>query len=107
MPNPMRPWTIRALALIDEGVTHRDELIELCTPFVPQGKAYRMRETERVRQRARFVSISGRTHAVAERLPIEVHRVGARIVISQTLRGLVTNGTLVRDGDHFRRAVKS
>jgi hypothetical protein len=109
MPYPMRPWTLRALALIDEGVTRRDELIELCTPFVPQGHAYRIREIERQRsqRRHRAVARTDRTHAVSERMSTEIHRVGARIVISNMLRGLVQNGTLTRDGDHFRRSVRS
>lgn len=108
MGMPLRPWTVRALALIDEGVTDREELVEMLTPHVPQGHAFRHRESERLRQieRHRPVSITGRNHRPQTLHPTEIHRIGARHVIVQMLRGLVANGTLIRDGTSYRRPVR-
>lgn len=98
----MRPWTVRILELIDAGITHREDIVEQTLPFVPLGHAHRTRERQRLnahrRPRLTDVRLTPRPKTLAE-----VHRVGARQVIGETLQTLVRHGHLVRDGDHLRR----
>jgi hypothetical protein len=102
MPTPMRPWTRRILDLIDAGVTDREEIIRLTTPFVPQGHAYRVRESTNERQRRRSSSSSEPRRLNVT--PSEMHRIGARGAIRASLANQLRDGYLIRDGDQFRRA---
>lgn len=99
---PLRPWTLRLLALIDQGVTAREELIRLVTPVVPIGHAYRVRVRTNERQKARKPET--RTVRRREPHPKEAHRIGARQVIQKTLANLCRDQTLVLDHGHYRRA---
>lgn len=104
MPPLPRPWTERILALIDAGVTERSEIIRRTVAFVPQGHAYRMRETTNQRLRERR-AINGHTPVARESChsASELHRIGATAVIGRTINSLVRHGTLVRIGDEYRR----
>ena len=99
MPTPMRPWTRQMLELIDAGVTEREEIIRLTTPFVPQGHAYRVRESANERLRRRRSGV----RRMLELAPSEIHRIGARRAIILSLHNQIRDGHLIRDGDHMRR----
>jgi hypothetical protein len=100
-PGDRRPWTQRVLDLVADGVHDRDELIERATPWVPQGHAYRVRERVRQNELERTrAQIRGRGPS-QRRSAVEVHRIGARIVIRDTLRMLVKHRRLVRIGDRY------
>jgi hypothetical protein len=98
----MRPWTVRILELVDAGVTHREEVIEQTLPFVPIGHAHRARERQRLSQQAR-PRLTDRTLTPRPKGLAEVHRIGARTIIRETIATLLTHGHLVREGDHLRR----
>jgi len=100
----MRPWTERIIQLVDEGVTERETIIAKATPWVPQGHAFRVRESRNARARAKDRA-RGRAAGTQPKVSIyEVHRVGARHVIRTSLAGLCQCGVLTREGDHYRRA---
>lgn len=105
MATPMRPWTIRILELIDEGVTAREDLIRRASASVPLGHAFRARETMRLKavRKHRERRPDAPRLARPKLSSTEVHRVGARQVLTDTLAGLVRSGRLVRTGDEFRR----
>jgi hypothetical protein len=98
----MRPWTVRILELVDAGVTHREEVIAQTIPFVPIGHAHRARERQRLSQQAR-PRATERTLTPRPKALAEVHRIGARTVVRETIATLLTHGHLVRDGEHLRR----
>lgn len=107
MATPMRPWTRRLLDLIDDGITDHDELIRRAVPWVPQGHAFRMREQNNARFRERYAakhpSAIRRPNQVRRSTPTELHRVGARLVLTRSLRNLVHHGHLTRDGTTYAR----
>lgn len=100
-----RPWTQHLLQLVDSGVTHAEELIRLTTPLVPMGHAFRKREmvNGHARERHREAGHPSAPTPRRPREPIDVHRIGARLVLRDCLHGLVRTGHLVQDGEHFRR----
>lgn len=107
MASPMRPWTRRLLDLIDEGITDHDELVSRAVPWVPQGHAFRTREESNARFRRRYAvahpTATPRGNQVRRYTPTELHRVGARLVLTRCLRNLVRTGRLVRDGTTYTR----
>ena len=100
--NPMRPWTARILELVDQGITHREDIVERAAPWVPVGHAYRVREGHR-RHQLRRRSGEEDTPPRRELTMAEIHRLGARVVIVKAVGALTVTGTLVREGDHYRR----
>ncbi len=103
----MRPWTRRILELVAQGVTDREAIISGAIAWVPQGYAYRKREQKNAsaaRQwEARRPEDAGRRETPRrERSAAEVHRIGAREVLSHKLNDLVRQGYLVREGDQYR-----
>lgn len=87
------------MELIDAGITDREEIIRLTTPFVPQGHAYRVRESTNERLRRR----RGGEPRHIEPSPSEIHRIGARQSITKALHIQVRCGYLVIDGTRVRR----
>ena len=97
------PWTVEILRLIDEGVTDREDVITRTIPFVPIGHAYRIRERVNADQTTRRakrgqVIVGPRTTSMSE-----MHRIGARHVITSTLLTLRRCGTIVLDGNIVKR----
>jgi hypothetical protein len=101
-----RPWTCEIYRLVMAGVSHRDDIIRLATPHVPQGHAYRERERVREGFKRRYARKRGgppiKPMPELQRTPAEIHAFGARLIIRKTLGSLVSTGRIVRDGDHYR-----
>jgi hypothetical protein len=109
MPTPKRPWTLHLLKLVDSGVHDRSELIERSLHWVPQGHAYRQRERDRANSAAKIDRL--RPHRARlrpqQRCADEVYEIGARRVVSTTLKNLIRRGVLVRDGETIARPTRS
>ena len=103
MPTPRRPWTVRVLELIDQGVTNREAIIEQASPYVPQGHAYRRREWSRLYEERKTRERGVPAREPRPRSCAEIHRIGARVVISQSLEQMVRRGVLIRVEDTYLR----
>ena len=104
--NVRRPWTQAVFDVLAAGPAHRDLIVELASPWVPQGHAYRAREYQRVRymRRSRGSDVRLGRRRVSD---AELHRIGARVVVNRTLAQLVRAGRIERDGDVYRLPVRS
>jgi hypothetical protein len=100
---------VQLLALVDAGVTDRSELIERTVHYVPHGHAYRQREHDRADAAAKTERRAPERRQLGprERCADDIYLIGARRVVSQTLRNLVRRGLLVRNGDVISRATRS
>ena len=102
-----RPWTEQLVDLVNAhpGGIDVEEVIAKVTPWVPQGHAYRARAKRMEHQARRWRRAHGlpedlpRAQVRADPHPAEVHRIGARVVLTDVITGAVRFGRIVRIGN--------
>lgn len=96
MPNPKSAWRARLEEILADGEWHRlDDLVRAAGPLVPEGKAVRRGERERVRTRL----VPGERERCDRDTAVAT---GRRDIIRRSLADMVSQGQATRAAGEYR-----